>query len=451
MPDLNQAGRGGAGYSRAMAAVAWVVIGLCLGLVAYTNWRASRTTARLHATEDFQLQLGARVVLGEFRVFGRNPAVRATLAKQAIPQLSGLASDATQKLRLAAVIGELQGGKAALAALDAAAPLVQSAEGKSDLATLRTIYSTAPAAVPPPAREELARRQGWFGDLALSFGRPDSDPLRARVIRAAEMAFLTSATVELLALAAALAGFGLLIFAIVRLATGRLHLCYGRWPTQTTAFLESFAIYLAGHVSLGWIAHALAPRSAYLGFILSLLWLPFAMLWPLARGVGWTQLTGGLGWYRGRGIVREIGAGLLGYVVGLPLIVLSIVVTILLTTRTHSNAAHPIAFGDTHGFWAIVELYLLAAVLAPLIEETMFRGALFTHLRQRHGWLLAAVASSFIFAALHPQGWTAIPALGTIGFVLAGIREWRGTFVASAAAHALNNAIVATVLVLALR
>jgi membrane protease YdiL (CAAX protease family) len=81
----------------------------------------------------------------------------------------------------------------------------------------------------------------------------------------------------------------------------------------------------------------------------------------------------------------------------------------------------------------------------------MFRGALFAHLRQGNGWLLSAALSAFIFAALHPQGWAAIPLLGAIGFVFAGIREWRGTALASMTAHALNNAAVTTLLIVALK
>jgi membrane protease YdiL (CAAX protease family) len=427
------------------------VIWGCLAVVAYANWRAARTAGRVEATEHFQLVLTSRIVLGEVRILPGSPELRARMKGQAIAQLTKLATEPGDKLRVAVVIGEVEGGKAALERLDSAAPQLKTPEGKADLATLRTIYTSGADAVPPAARDELIGHQGWFGKLALSFGRPDSDPLRAQVMRAAERAFVATLAVEGTATIAALVGLGLLIVAMIQLASGRIHLCYGRAPTLTTAFLESFALYLAGYVAIGLSARLLAPRVMYLGMLLSLLWMPIAMLWPLARGVSWAQLKGGLGWYVGRGVLREMGAGIVGYIAGLPLVVIAMIVSLILTTRTGSNASHPIMFGETHGVWPIVELYLLASVLAPLVEETMFRGALFTHLRQRHGWLLSAVVSAFIFAALHPQGWTFIPVLGTMGFVFAGIREWRGTFLASAAAHALNNWVMVTVLILAMR
>jgi membrane protease YdiL (CAAX protease family) len=88
-----------------------------------------------------------------------------------------------------------------------------------------------------------------------------------------------------------------------------------------------------------------------------------------------------------------------------------------------------------------------------LVEETMFRGALYRHLRE---WLpgpwgvaAAALISGFLFAAIHPQGWLAVPVLTAlaVGFALA--REWRGSLVAPMVGHALNNASVTLVLFLA--
>jgi membrane protease YdiL (CAAX protease family) len=56
---------------------------------------------------------------------------------------------------------------------------------------------------------------------------------------------------------------------------------------------------------------------------------------------------------------------------------------------------------------------------------------------------------SILFAAMHPQGWAGVPVLASIAIVLAAIREWRGTILASATAHALNNGFAMTMLVLA--
>ena len=59
--------------------------------------------------------------------------------------------------------------------------------------------------------------------------------------------------------------------------------------------------------------------------------------------------------------------------------------------------------------------------------------------------------SAFIFAVIHPQGLTAVPAIMALGATFALIREWRGSIIASATAHALNNSLMISLLVLMLR
>ena len=105
----------------------------------------------------------------------------------------------------------------------------------------------------------------------------------------------------------------------------------------------------------------------------------------------------------------------------------------------------------------LVSIYLLAAVAAPVVEETIFRGVLYRHLRDSSRswaiWLsigMSGLVSGVIFAAIHPQGWMAIPALGAIGFALALAREWRNSLIAPMLMHALNNGLVITMAMLVL-
>jgi membrane protease YdiL (CAAX protease family) len=450
-PNVPHYGTGDARpYSKKVAAICWSIIVICVAVVAVANWRASKTPARIEAAADVQLLMTSRTLVGAFHHRANENAVASNMAAGALANVAQNASP-KQDLLLVSVRGELEGPKAAENALDECAKHIVDPSDRADLKTLRTIYSLGPERLNPDERSALIAHDGWFARLALSFGRPDTDPLRARVLHEAKRAAIAGYGFEALVVLGILAGIGLLITATVLRATGRLHLCYGRAPSKTTAFLEAFALYLAGYISIGLIARLIGHGSLILGPALSLAWIIFAMLWPLFRGVSWQQLRGGLGWYRGQGIVREAAAGVIGYLAGLPIIALSAVLAYVLSARTHTPMNHPLMFSDTRGAWAIIQLYLLASVFAPLVEETMFRGALFNHLRQWQDWFLSAVFSSIIFAALHPQGWAAIPVLGSIGFVLASIREWRGTFVSSVAAHALNNGMVTTLLVLTLQ
>jgi membrane protease YdiL (CAAX protease family) len=437
-------------YSLVIAAIAWAVIIACVGYVAFLSWRASKSPGRVEATEDVQLLMTSRVLVGALHRLPQSTGPAAAMPAQAIANLERTANP-KQSLRLVSVVGELQGKQAAQAALDQCASALTDPADRADLAALRTIYSRGPDAVSTHERTSFIAHEGWFAKLALSFGQPDDNPLRASVLHDAKRAAIAGIAFEAAIGIGFLAGLALLIIAIVLLATGKLHRCYGRASRRTTAFLEAFALYLVGYISIGLLARKLGHGPLILGPALSLGWILFAALWPLLRGVTWQGLVGGLGWYRGQGIFREAGAGIVGYLTGLPIIAFGLMLAYVLSTRTHTLMSHPIVFSDTRSAWAIIQIYLLASVFAPLVEETMFRGALFNHLRQRHGWLLSAAVSSFLFAALHPQGWAAIPAIGGIGFVLASIREWRGTFIASAAAHALNNGVVTTLMILTLR
>ncbi len=125
----------------------------------------------------------------------------------------------------------------------------------------------------------------------------------------------------------------------------------------------------------------------------------------------------------------------------------------MLIRESGNRPTHPILRELAQGASAmsLAGIYFAACLLAPLIEETMFRGALYSHLRRGHRPFFAALASSLLFAAIHPQGWAAIPVLGSIGFVLAMLREWRGSLASSMTAHALNNAGALTIVVLLLR
>ncbi len=60
--------------------------------------------------------------------------------------------------------------------------------------------------------------------------------------------------------------------------------------------------------------------------------------------------------------------------------------------------------------------------------------------------LFSALASSFVFAVIHPQGWLAVPPLMGLAFVFALAREWRGSLLPAMVAHGINNGIVMTVL-----
>jgi membrane protease YdiL (CAAX protease family) len=97
---------------------------------------------------------------------------------------------------------------------------------------------------------------------------------------------------------------------------------------------------------------------------------------------------------------------------------------------------------------AVVLFALLALVVAPVTEEFIFRGLLFRSIRDRHGFLLAAIVSSLLFGLVHfvaVNDWESTLALQATmvitGLGLATIYEKRGNLLASIAGHAAFNAI----------
>ena len=180
-----------------------------------------------------------------------------------------------------------------------------------------------------------------------------------------------------------------------------------------------------------------------------------ALAYPVMRGLTTAQLREALGLHCGRGIVREALCGVACYLAAVPLLVAGLIVYFLLTLVARAifgeapTPAHPVTelYADADAL-RIALVFLLASVVAPIVEEIMFRGALFGHLRTTIAprtrilsFAVAAIVSSAIFAFIHPQGVLFAPALGglAVGFCL--YRETRGSLVAPMVAHGINNAV----------
>ena len=98
---------------------------------------------------------------------------------------------------------------------------------------------------------------------------------------------------------------------------------------------------------------------------------------------------------------------------------------------------------------------VVACILAPIVEETMFRGVLYRNLREmtnRRGFtfsfLVSGLLASFIFAVIHPQGLIFVPLLMSLALGFSILREWRGSLIAPMIAHAIQNGLVTTIVFL---
>jgi len=442
-------------HSRISAVCSWMVILASVAVIVALNRVSSEQSASEESKDalspNVQLEITARYAVGTsvnfFNLREQRPQTLIDPTAVYLQQLDSLAKSTPDRLCVAIVAGELRGASAALQRIDALGAALRSPSLAADAAALRSVYSSGSKTLNGEARQRVVRRYGWFGHLALGFAKDANDPDRKIAIDAAVRATAVILVVGGIGLMALTAGFVLLVIALVRLTDGKIRRMYVPAATNTGPFLEAFAIYLALMIVVsslvGRFSGHLTLNAAYL--VAGCLPVATALAWPLLRGISWSELRYGLGWHAGTGVIREMLLGITGYIAGLPLLAAGVMVTVVLMRLSGAQTAHPIV-NQAAGLQSALRLFLLACVFAPLAEESLFRGALFHHL---HAWWISALIVSLLFAAIHPQGWAAIPPLAMIAITLAAIREWRGTIVASATAHALNNGMIMLVLVVA--
>jgi membrane protease YdiL (CAAX protease family) len=450
--------------------LAWLVI---LGAVAFLlvrYWRTPPSNDRAVRLVTVLVQARYLVGLGDLGLPGAPPQ---ELYRQGRGLLARGPFD--QRLRAAVVAGEMAGPREALSELrrldqDWAEGKASAPEGGPELAALLVRLYTGyedgpPCPVLTGAEQEQVRSQlDWFGELALAPpGGPDPEA-RQRVLATARRAAEAQVGGLALTFGGAFVGGLLLLLALILLYHGSLR--GGLSPSGNGGiYVEAFAAYLVLFQALGYGARWLPAGNARL-LLSALVMLASlaALAWPVLRGVPWAEVRRDLGLFAGRRPGREPLLGLVSYVAALPLVLAALLVTFGLM-RLFRQLGWPVSpLGPSHpvvglalraDVWTWLQLAFLACVAAPIIEEVMFRGLLYRHLREATGRahpaasvLLSAVASSFVFAALHPQGVLGIPVLMALAVAFALAREWRETLVPPMVAHGLNNGAVLLVLML---
>jgi membrane protease YdiL (CAAX protease family) len=345
------------------------------------------------------------------------------------------------------VVAELEGRDAGWQAARQFVRRPPSPDLVIDAKVLEESYAPGAAAADAQDLHRLEQRYGWYGELAVSQIDTTDVAARAAAEFAAKRTVVTG--ILMLVLTAILLVLGIVLLALVLFPRkgSKLPDRYGPCdPSVADALLEGFAVYLCLMAVLATIASLLPSHHPGMGLLVVVPVLA-ALAWLRARGAWGRHLADAIGWNAGRGFAREIFAGIVGYVAGIPVMAVGMGLALALARLSSTRASHPIEFDITTGGWVRVVLIFLACLFAPVTEELMFRGMLLRHLTLRWPRMWSAVVVSLVFAAIHPQGWTAIPLLGGVGLVLALIRIRRGSLVASMTAHALNNALVLIMLI----
>jgi membrane protease YdiL (CAAX protease family) len=188
------------------------------------------------------------------------------------------------------------------------------------------------------------------------------------------------------------------------------------------------------------------------GFILAT---TLCFLWPLTQGIRLRPVLETLGLSLG-GVKRVVSDILIAPTYYLASLIVLFGVLLVYSAALQqmniemSQGTHPIvpilvSSGDQETRRMI---FILAVVIAPFVEEIMFRGAFYSWLRSHLPAWGAIIISSVVFAAVHPQGAVGVVPLTVIGCLLAFLREWRGTLLAPMLAHACVNAGTLTMVTL---
>jgi uncharacterized protein len=86
---------------------------------------------------------------------------------------------------------------------------------------------------------------------------------------------------------------------------------------------------------------------------------------------------------------------------------------------------------------------LLTTVIAPICEETLFRGYIFAALSKWKGWLPAAAITGVLFGGVHAGSAPAadLVPLAVLGFALCALYRRTGSLYPCIATHSLNNSL----------
>ena len=407
---------------------------------------------------DDQFAMGAKLYykLGSLEmVAGKD---RATL----MTSIDGGARTVEDRFRAAIVAADLAGaeeGRERLARLEAEEAGAWAERGLGeDAALVRRVLDGGDSELTDAERDRLVERHGWFGELAVALGAPTESPERAalRGGGGALIAFIVAAVVVF-------GGAGVVVMA-VKMSRGRLRPRFVAPSAGGSVYLEAVAVFVGAFAAFKVVVPLLIgmatgggdPPEWATGAALASQWVLLVVpLYPLLRGVRWGELKAAMGWHRGEGVWREIGAGLLGYFAGLPLLVIAGLITFggialrgLLRKGGPGDGGpetmdNPIVeLVTTAGPWTLALLFVLATVWAPLVEESVFRGAFYRHLRSRAMVIVAAIGSAVVFGLMHGYDLILLLPVMTIGLVFALVREWRGSLIGPMVAHGLHNATI---------
>lgn len=320
------------------------------------------------------------------------------------------------------------------------------------------VRSTAPNALTAEQWKALDAHMGWFATLA----RADLDGDPAAVKNVSDglgwlMILLAIAAIWFVGVG--LAGMVLLVVLLSLAIVKRIRSGIETSPSMQVILGETFIAwmltFLVIRVVSGWLFDRGEPGAGAMWISMACTFASLAaLLWARVRGVRWRPFAeaAGLRWHGG--FFRFCWMSATSYACALPCMGIGVAVGLALSSlmkgRSFQDVSHPVQEmlpGASGGM--VVALFAIACVAAPVVEEIAFRGLLYGHVRQETArWprflsiVLAMLFSATIFAAIHPQGVLAVPALAGVSLGFCITREWSGSVYPGMVAHGVHNGIL---------
>ncbi len=396
------------------------------------------------------------------------------------PNLSALDTGSyEQRLCNAAILHEVQGPQTALDYLDELDAKVSKHDfQRSDdqvamEASVRRLMenyragNSTPDVIDAQQQQRLQDRLGFSAELLLNPPNAES-PEREKLELQSQTAAVAAVVGLILAVLFFLFGIVSLLFILTYVLTGSSPSQFVAQNDAHNVYAETFALWLVSFFGSQFLvgyfnllktdAQRMIANPIF--FFVSLL----VLGWPVLRGIGAAKVFADIGWTP-KQTFRNTLLSIPSYAAWLPAVMVGFFIVFMLMLAAPlptavgefavpSTPGHPIqkilSGGDTLT-WAT--MVIAACVAAPIVEETMFRGVLYRHLRglsMKYGKtfsiLISALVNGVIFASLHPQGILAVPLLTTLAIGFSFVREWRDSLWTSILMHAFNNSMVTLVI-----
>jgi membrane protease YdiL (CAAX protease family) len=420
-----------------------------------------------------------------------------TLARQ----VDASAQTHLDRLRSSLVIGELLGSEAGLERIERLEkdPGFQAKVTEGNITSLRIqqqadLFRAVLKASPPvmdsltlEQRELLASEHGWYHTLAAVRGLDAANASRASVMKGGMRILVGTSLFIFVIVATVLGALASCITMVVLLATGKIRPRFVPPVPGGSVFIETLALFIVGFLLLSVILPLVMERvgagawyTLEVRFILQ--WSLLAVcLWPMVRGLTFRELRLRLGWTGRSGpsdssgvatgerggaleVLREACIGIFAYLSFLPILAAVLVITYLLIVLMGKLSwgggggqggselpSNPIIDIMLQGSPLQLALFfVLATCWAPVVEEAIFRGALFRHMRSSLPLVVCTGVTAVLFGVMHGYHVIMLGPVIALGASFALMREWRGSLVAPMTAHFLHNGTLVTLMMIIL-